>query len=73
MLVIRRKREWNNGKNCGGEKANWGSNWILSGDFNDIRKPQEKIGGRVSTKESCQGFKEFILKMNIEEVEFQGR
>lgn len=51
----------------------WGDNWILGGDFNDIRDPGEKKGGRSRSEASCQGFREFIDKINIEKVVYQGR
>lgn len=48
------------------KKGQWGSKWILSGGFKDIRKPQEKNGGRIRTVASCKGFVEFIKRMNME-------
>lgn len=36
-------------------KKDWGSNWVMGGDFNDIRSPTEKVGGRIRTETSCQG------------------
>lgn len=43
------------------------------GDFNDIRHPDEKCGRRTRTVASCQGFLDFITRMNMEDIEFQGR
>lgn len=51
----------------------WGDNWILGGDLNDIRTPEEKQGGRRRTEASCQGFKDFIDLMNMEELAFKGK
>lgn len=56
----------------------WGDRWILGkggrwGDFNEIREPGEKHGGRIRSDTSCQGFRGFIEQMHMEEVEFQGR
>lgn len=73
ILVIRGKREWNSGKNYIGRKANGGLIGFYGDDFNEIRKPQEKLVGRARNDESCKGFQEFIFNMNMEEVEFQGR
>lgn len=55
------------------KKSQWGENWILGGDFNEIRHPLEKQGGRVRHEDSCKAFQDFIQKMNMEEVEVQGR
>lgn len=53
-------------------KGDWGNKWILGEDFNDIRHPSEKAGGRTRTEASCQGFRKFIEQMEIEEIMFQG-
>lgn len=53
-------------------KRDWGYNWILGGDFNDIRHPSDKAGGRPRTEISCYGFRQFIEKMEMEEIMFQG-
>lgn len=55
------------------KSGQWGSKWILGGEFNDIRKPQKKIGGRTRSEASYKGFIEFIERMNMEEIEFQGQ
>lgn len=55
------------------KREQWGSKWILGGDFNDTRSQQEKNGGRVRNENSCNEFKDFILRMNMEKVEYQGR
>lgn len=43
------------------------------GDFNDIRCPKKKSGGRFRSESSCKGFLDFIRDMNMVEVEYQGR
>lgn len=55
------------------KKDQWGPKWILGVDFNDIRKPQEKQGGKLRTEASCKGFTDFIEQMHMEEVEVQGQ
>lgn len=55
------------------KKNTWGTRWLLGGDFNAIRTPQEKKGGRVRTVASCKGFQDFIAKMQMEEVDYQGQ
>lgn len=34
-----------------------GDRWMLGRDFNDIRYPQEKRGGRARSEASCKGFR----------------
>lgn len=41
------------------KREQWGSKWILGGDFNDTRSQQEKNGGRVRNENSCNKFKGF--------------
>lgn len=53
-------------------KRDWGDNWFLGGDFNKIRSPLEKKGGRSRSVESCKGFQDFIQHMNMEEKGVQG-
>lgn len=53
-------------------KRDWGNNWVLGGDFNDIRYPTEKVGRRTRTEASCQGFRMLIESMEMEEILFQG-
>lgn len=53
-------------------KQDWGTNWVLGGDFNDIRHPSEKIGGRTRSEASCLCFRSFIESMEMEEIRFQG-
>lgn len=43
------------------------------GDLNYIQSADEKKEGRVRTESSHKGFKEFIEKMEIVEIAFQGR
>lgn len=65
-----RKDQWQELKdrmNC------WGDRWVLGGDFNEIRKPHEKIGGRLRTEASCRDFNDFVGSMNMEEIVFRGR
>lgn len=45
----------------------------MRGDFNDIRGPEKNKGGRIRSEASCRGFKEFIGKMYIEEIVYEGR
>lgn len=52
-------------------RGRWGDKWIIRGDFNDIRYPEEKKGGRVISEASYKGFVKFIENMNMEEI--QGR
>lgn len=52
------------------KKDHQGDKWILGGDFNDIRKPDEKKSGRIKTEASCKGFKEFIEKIGMDEIAF---
>lgn len=40
--------------------------------MNDIRSPEEKNGGRLRFEASCRVFREFIDRMNMEEMEFTG-
>lgn len=54
-------------------KATWGDRWIFGGDLNDICRVGEKKGGRDRTESSYKGFKEFIERMEMVEVAFQGR
>lgn len=49
----------------------WRDRWILGGDFNDIRGPEDKRGGRIRSVASCKRFRELIGKMNIEEIAYQ--
>lgn len=51
----------------------WGKKWFLRGDLNDIRRPEEKRGGRRRTAGSCQQFRDFIATMDMEEINFKGR
>lgn len=53
------------------KKDNQGNKWILGGDFNDNRHPEEKKSGRIRFEFSCQSFREFIDNMGIEEITFQ--
>lgn len=53
--------------------SKWGDNWILGGDFNDIREPGEKKRGRHRSEASCQSFRDFIANMHMEEMTFQGK
>lgn len=53
-------------------KGQWGNKWLLGGDFNDVRRPQEKQGGRTRFEASCKGFKDFVERMDMEEVEHKG-
>lgn len=43
------------------------------GDFNDISSTEDKKGGRIRSAASCKRFKEFIEKMGMAEIAFQGR
>lgn len=43
----------------------WREGWILGGDFNDIRCPEDKRRERIRSMANCKGFREFIGKMNI--------
>lgn len=52
-------------------KDNQGNKWILGGDFNDSRHPEEKKSGRIRLEFSCQSFREFIDNMGMEEITFQ--
>lgn len=45
----------------------------MRGDFNDIRGLEEKKGGRIRSKASCREFREFIGKMFMEKIVYQGR
>lgn len=55
------------------KKDQWRNKLILGRDFNDIRNPEEKKGERTRFEGSCKGFREFIQRMNMEEITFQGR
>lgn len=55
------------------KREQWGSKWILGGDFNDTRSHQEMNRGRVRNENSCKEFKDFIMRMNMEKVEYQDR
>lgn len=52
------------------ERLIGGNKWILGGDFNDIKNPHEKSGGRIRLEISCNGFRQFIERMDIEEVAY---
>lgn len=48
-----------------------GAIWILGGDFNDIRKNDEKIGGRRKNENSFRCFRNFIVEMIIGDIRFK--
>lgn len=48
-------------------------NWVIRGDFNDVRTLEEKRGGRLRTKSSLKGFNDFVTKMGMVEIQFKGR
>lgn len=72
MLVIKKKERLDQWNELWSRKGLWGDNWILGGDLNDIRNPQEKKGGRTWSEASCQGFRDFIRRMDMEEIQYQG-
>lgn len=47
----RRAEQWNF---LLSRRSYWGSNWLLGGDFNDIRYEYEKKGGRARMSSSFQ-------------------
>lgn len=54
-------------------KSKWVNNWFLGGDLNDIRKAEEKQGGRLRTEASFLQFQNFIDDMGMDEINFKGR
>lgn len=54
-------------------KGNWGHRWFIGGDFNDIRSPEDKRGGRPRLEASCKGFRDLIESLEMEEINYQGR
>lgn len=70
IQVIRKKLEKINGRNWQLERLIGGNKWILGGDFNDIKNPHEKSGGRIGSEISCNGFRQFIERMDIEGVAY---
>lgn len=55
------------------KRVNWGSRGIMEGDFNDIRNANEKLGGRKRSDGSCKCFQNFVERMDMVEIYFQGR
>ncbi|KAK6131005.1 hypothetical protein DH2020_035250 [Rehmannia glutinosa] len=49
-------------------KQKWGDNWILGGDFNDIRCHEEKRGGNKRADSSFINFNNFISNMAMVEI-----
>ncbi|CAA0818874.1 Unknown protein, partial [Striga hermonthica] len=53
-------------------KAKWGKYWVIGGDWNAIRAPEDKCGGRPKTVRDCAGFNEFVAKMEMQEIHCKG-
>lgn len=47
--------------------------WFLGGDLNDIRRTEEKQGGRVRSEDSFRQFRDFIATMDMGEIPSKGR
>lgn len=54
-------------------KSQWGSRWILEGDFNDIRNNEEKKGGRHRQESSFHDFRNFISEMQMGKIKLKGK
>lgn len=54
------------------KKKSVGARWIMGGDFNDIRKNEEKIGGMRRQENSFRCFRDFILEMEMGDIRFKG-
>ncbi|CAA0831590.1 Unknown protein, partial [Striga hermonthica] len=54
------------------DKSLWGDSWFIIGDWNDIRFPEDKRGGRDRGERSLEGFNDFICSMEMEEIAMLG-
>ncbi|GER41361.1 mediator of RNA polymerase II transcription subunit [Striga asiatica] len=53
-------------------KEQWGPCWLIAGDWNDIVDNEEKRGGVRRRNSSFVGFQEFIINMQMQEVDQLG-
>ena len=51
-------------------KENWGEQWIIVGDFNDIESNGEKFGGGKEKQNSFKDFRYFIKGNNLIDLGF---
>ncbi|CAA0823185.1 Unknown protein, partial [Striga hermonthica] len=54
------------------KKMNWGTCWMIAGDWNDIISNEEKRGGLRRLESSFSEFRQFIEEMEMLEVDQQG-
>ncbi|GER46309.1 retrotransposon reverse transcriptase [Striga asiatica] len=47
---------------------NWGTKWIVGGDWNEICSGEEKRGGNARSNTSCLAFNSFIARIGMLEV-----
>lgn len=64
-----RQKQWEELKR---RRLQWGSRWIVGGDFNDIKNQEEKKGGNARLEGSFSGFRNFILDMGMGDLGFKG-
>lgn len=64
-----RERQW---EYLRSRRQQWGNKWVIGGDFNYIRKHEEKMGGRRKNDRSFDSFRSFIDGMGMGEVKFRG-
>lgn len=50
----------------------WGEQWIIGGDFNDILAHEEKRGGRQRLESSFGDFRHFVGAMGMGDIKFRG-
>lgn len=49
-----------------------GSDWLVAGDFNEIKNQGEKKGGKARQEGSFSVFRSFISKIEMEDFDFKG-
>ncbi|GER47510.1 RNA-directed DNA polymerase [Striga asiatica] len=54
------------------DKRNWGENWVILGDWNDLSCREEKNGGLVRSERSFQGFNNIIGQMGMFMLRMEG-
>lgn len=64
-----RQEQWNF---LNARKQMWGKNWVLGGEFNDIRSKEEKQGGKERHESSFLPFRSFIAEMDMGEIKYTG-
>ncbi|XP_071905855.1 uncharacterized protein [Coffea arabica] len=64
-----RKAQW---KSLEDRMRDWGEDWIIVGDFNDLRSSEEKWGGRDRAERCFREFNRFIKDNNLVDLGYQG-